>query len=200
MRQNVATAERLLEDPTVPNDDKARIRRAIAAARGALSRYDELRSQGQTRTATLASIGGAAGLIVADDATVVGVADDPLLIVLGLAAIGTYIFTSSSASRDALNQAWQATGQQLSNLARIIGATVLMTAAGNVVHDHIVDEARKLAVALGLAATVGQVTREMICQMLERMARQTRRADKEKWKKIVSTQKGLKCRSSRASR
>ncbi len=76
----------------------------------------------------------------------------------------------------------------------------LMTAEGNVIHDHIVDEARELAVALGLAATVGSVSREVLCEMLRRMERQYRRSDTDKWKKIISTQKGLGCRGSRANR
>jgi Domain of unknown function (DUF4157)/Bacterial toxin 34 len=77
---------------------------------------------------------------------------------------------------------------------------ILMTAAGNVVDQAIVDEAVGLAIALGLAATAGAVTHEILCQMLDRLAKLYRRTDKEKWKKIISTQKGKGCRRSRASK
>ena len=75
--------------------------------------------------------------------------------------------------------------------------TSLMTAVGGVVHDYIVNEARDLAIALGLATTAAGVTREILCDMLRRMADQARRTDSEKWKKIIATQKGLGCRRHR---
>jgi hypothetical protein len=90
-----------------------------------------------------------------------------------------------------------ALGQTLRDIRGILGSAVLMTAIGNVIHDHIVDEARELAVALGLAASAATVTREILCQMLDRMAKQNRRSDTAKWKKIISTQKGLNCRRRR---
>ena len=74
-----------------------------------------------------------------------------------------------------------------------------MTAVGGVIHDHIVDEARELAVA-AVAATAGAVTLDMLCEMLRQMANKVRRSDSEKWKKIIATQKGLGCRGSRANR
>ncbi len=77
---------------------------------------------------------------------------------------------------------------------------ILMTAAGNVVDQAVVDEAIELAIALGLAATAGAVTHEILCQMLDRLAKLYRRTDTEKWKKIIATQKGKGCRASRASK
>jgi hypothetical protein len=94
----------------------------------------------------------------------------------------------------------KALGQVLKDLSGTLNTAVLMTAVGSVVHDHIVNEAKELAIALGLAATAGQVTREMQCEMLRRMAQQARRSDTEKWKKIIATEKGLGCRGSRANR
>ncbi|HAG83332.1 MAG TPA: hypothetical protein DCL61_19855 [Cyanobacteria bacterium UBA12227] len=81
---------------------------------------------------------------------------------------------------------------------------VFMAAEGNVVHDHIVREARERAVEAGWAETEGAVTIEMICQMLKIMQqeieRQPRRSrDTDKLKKIKSTSKGLGCRHSRHS-
>ena len=94
----------------------------------------------------------------------------------------------------------KALGEMLKDVSGTLTTAVLMTAIGGVVHDHIVNEARDLAIALGLAATAGEITREMLCEMLRRMAQQTRRSDTEKWKKIIATQKGLGCRGSRANR
>ena len=76
---------------------------------------------------------------------------------------------------------------KMQSLAEAINVTILMTAAGKVVSDRIVKEARALAVTLVLAATAGAVTREMLREMLGRMADQTRKTDTEKWKKIIST-------------
>ena len=199
MEQDIAVAEQLLRED-ISEDERERIRRAIANARVAVENYRNLRDQGQTRTATMAGIGVAAVAIVADDATVVGTIDDPLLILLGLAAIATLIATRSPASQDVVAEAWRQTGQAIGDLASAIETIVWMTAAGNVIHDHIVEEARELAVQLGLAASAAAVTREMLCEMLRSMATQNRRTNTDKWKKIISTMKGLGCRPSRVSR
>jgi hypothetical protein len=94
----------------------------------------------------------------------------------------------------------RALSEMLGDVRATLGAAVLMTAVGGVIHDHIVDEARELAVAAGLAATAGAVTLDMLCEMLRQMANKVRRSDSEKWKKIIATQKGLGCRGSRANR
>jgi hypothetical protein len=69
--------------------------------------------------------------------------------------------------------------------------------AGNAIHDHIVKEARQLAISLGWAATVGAVTPEMLCKALGVMSEQNRQAHSKKWLKIKSTAKGLDCAGSR---
>ena len=199
MEHDISMAEQLLHQDLSDNE-RDRIRRAIANARERLEHYQELRDRGETRAATMSGIGVAAGAIVADDATVVGTVDDPLLILLGLAAIATLIVTRPPASQDAVAEAWGQTGRAIGELASAIETIVWMTAAGNVIHDHIVEEARQLAIALGVAASAAAVTREMLCEMLRRMATQSRQMDTEKWKKIISTMKGLNCRRSRAGR
>lgn len=67
------------------------------------------------------------------------------------------------------------------------------------------DEARKRAIrraaAEGTILTESQVNEELLCDELDRMARELRRANKtQEWKKVISTQKGLDCRPSRHSR
>jgi hypothetical protein len=94
----------------------------------------------------------------------------------------------------------EALNKMLNDVRGTLTAAVLMTAVGGVLHDHIVNEAKELAIALGLAATAGEISREVLCQMLRKMAQQNRRSDTEKWKKIIATEKGLGCRGSRANR
>ena len=111
-----------------------------------------------------------------------------------------WLFVTKASRSEANRRAAEELANALQTLGAWIKTIILMTAVGNVVHGHIVDEARRLAVALGLADTVGAVTKEMLCKMLERMAKQNRRTDTDKWKKILSTEKGLSCRRYRASK
>jgi hypothetical protein len=108
--------------------------------------------------------------------------------------------TTVARDPDLVRRQAAALGRTLRDIRGILGSAVLMTAVGGVVHDFIVDEAKQLAVTLGLAASAALVTREVLCQMLDRMAKQTRRSDSAKWKKIMATQKGLGSRGSRANR
>lgn len=83
--------------------------------------------------------------------------------------------------------------------------TIAMTSRGNVIHKHLVDEARERVLremaAAGTTLTDAQVTREMLCDELDRMLREFRRSGNTgEWKKTISTQKGLNCRPSRNSR
>jgi hypothetical protein len=123
-----------------------------------------------------------------------------LLYGLGALLFAGVVVTTVARDPDLVSRQAAALAQTLRDIRSILGSTVLMTAAGNVIHDHIVNEARELAVALGLAASAAAVTREILCQMLDRMAKQNRRSDSAKWKKIISTQKGLHCRGSTADR
>ncbi|HYO73924.1 MAG TPA: hypothetical protein VEU33_48435, partial [Archangium sp.] len=146
-------------------------------------------------------IGVAAAAIVADDATVVGVADDPLLVPLALAAMVAVLQSTAPSARDELARAWLDLGHQL----EVLRQTIARTSPGNVIHQHVVDEARKRiikrAAAQGMVLTDSQVKDEMLCDELQRMAWELRQLKKGKEReKVVSTQKGLKCRASRHSR
>jgi hypothetical protein len=201
MQKAIATAERLQRTEALSEEEHEALTRSLDGARAALERYRSARRSQMTHTATLATIGAAAAAIVADDATVVGVADDPLLIPLALAALVAVIRSNAPSARDELARAWLELGQQLEMLRE----TLTLTSPGKVVHDYLVDEARKRAIrraaAQGVVLTESQVKDEMLCDELERMAREFRRANKlEDWKKANSTQKGLKCRPSRHNR
>lgn len=201
MENAIVAAERLQRSGELSDEAHAALSRSLDGARTALERYRSARHSQGARTATLGMIGVAAAAIVADDATVVGVADDPLLIPLALAAMVAVIRSNAPSARDGLARAWLELGHQL----EVLRETIAMTSQGNVIHKHLVDEARKRAIrraaAEGMVLTESQVNEELLCDELERMVRELRRAKKIKeWKKAISTQKGLKCRPSRHSR
>ncbi|WP_428267077.1 hypothetical protein, partial [Haliangium sp.] len=81
---SVARAEALLEGSALPERARAELSERIEAAKRALIEYDELRVQGSERSIVLAGIRTSSIAIVADDATVIGSADDLLLIPLAL--------------------------------------------------------------------------------------------------------------------
>lgn len=201
MQQTLAAAEHLQRTEALSEKEQEALTRSLDGARAALERYRSARRGQMAHSATLATIGAAAAAIVADDATVVGVADDPLLVPLALAAMVAVLRSNAPSARDELARAWLELGHQL----EVLGRTIAATSPGKVVHDYLVDEARKRAVkraaAKGVVLTESQVEDEMLCDELERMAREFRRANKTKeWKKAISTQKGLDCRPSRHSR
>ena len=201
MENAISAAERLLRSEELLDEERETLIQSLGGARAALDQYRSARRDETARAATIGMIGVAAATIVADDATVVGVADDPLLIPLALTALVTGIRSNSPSARDELARAWLDLGQQL----EVLRKTVAMTSRGNVIHKHLADEARKRAIrraaATGVALTESHVTQELLCAELERMMREFRRSKNiEEWKKAISTQKGLKCRPSRHSR
>ncbi len=201
MEKAIAAAERLQRTEALSEEAHEALTQSLDGARAALGRYRSARRSQMTHTAALATIGAAAAAIVADDATVVGVADDPLLVPLALAAMVAVIRSNAPSARDELARAWLELGHQL----EVLKETIARTSPGKVVHDYLVDEARKRAVkraaAQGVVLTESQVKDEMLCDELERMARELRHQKRfEEQRKVVSTQKGLQCRPSRHSR
>ncbi len=201
MENAIAAAERMLHGEEILDEERETLLQSLEGARAALRQYRSARLDKAARAATVGMIGVAAAAIVADDATVVGVADDPLLVPLALAAMVAGIRSNAPSARDNLARAWLELGHQLD----VLRNTIALTSRGNVIHNHLVDEARERAIrraaAMGVALTDSHVTQEMLCDELERMMREFRRSkNMEEWKKAVSTQKGLKCRPSRHSR
>lgn len=201
MENAISAAERLLRSDELLDEERETLIQSLGGARAALDQYRSARLHAAERAATIGMIGVAAAAIVADDATVVGVADDPVLIPLALAALVAGIRANSPSARDELARAWLELGQQL----EVLRKTVALTSRGNVIHDHLVDKARERAIRraaeTGTTLTESQVTLEMLCDELEQMMREFRRSKNlEEWKKTISTQKGLKCRPSRHSR
>ena len=120
MQYWVAEANRLLDQPAVPEPDKARLRAAIEESRSALSRYHWMRAQGGTRAAVMGPLKLSAAAIVADDVTGVGVGNDIALVPLALAALAVYVVTDVGASADVLCESWN---QLLNRLGALSSAT-----------------------------------------------------------------------------
>lgn len=185
----------------VDPDVRAEITSHIAAIEATLSAFAKAQKanvvEKEESNFSWAVVGGVAVL----DGPEPGPADAVALI----AALGMVLFAGTTIvmvtrDPDLVHRQAEALRDTLKSVRATLATTVLMAAVGNVIHDHIVDEARELAVALGLAATAAAVTTEVLCQMLAQLRRTARRADPEKWKKIISTEKGLGCRGSRANR
>jgi hypothetical protein len=171
MEEAIAAAERLQRSEELSEEEREALSRSLVSARAAIEQYRSARLRQDARTASLGMIGAAAAAIVADDATGVGVADDPLLIPLALAAMVGAIQSHVPTVRDELARAWLELGQQLEALRTTVAR---MTPQGNVIHQHLVDEARKRAIrraaAEGRVLTESQVGDELLCDELGRMA------------------------------
>lgn len=199
----ITAAERLKDDKSLPEAERAATAQEIEKTRAALERYRAVRSQKPAHGKALAAIGVASAGLLADDVTVIGVVDDPLLVGMALAAAGVAITgaVAKISHRNELERAWNDLGVQL----EVLGQTIAMTAKGNVIHDYIVQEARRRiiekAALAGKNLTASQITTEMLCNELKLLQDEFIKAgDSKKWRDTVSTQKGYECRPSRRSK
>ncbi|WP_428267752.1 polymorphic toxin type 34 domain-containing protein [Haliangium sp.] len=191
----VQQAETLLADSRVPSDRQRSLQRAIENTRNALSHYDDVRSRGQNRTFIIAPITTSAGAIVADDATVIGVADDVLLIPLALAAIATYAITDSYASQEELIGAWNTTLARVRDLAVEVEDIVHLTASGHVADTGIMQEVAAIIQAGKATSVCGA-----LALLLEEVKNARDKQGKLRKARIQTTQKFHQCRRSRRSR
>lgn len=109
--------------------DREQLGIAVARARAALAGLREQRERGISRSAILARIGTTAGVVVANDVTVVGTADDGLLIVCGIAAVAAMIITDGPASEAELERGWMELRASLKALERVIAAAAATSTA-----------------------------------------------------------------------
>lgn len=113
----INAAEALLQDGRLTRQQSDRIEAAIASTRTRLVEFMEKRRQGQMRGTVMMTLGGAGATVAGNDVTVVGVADDWLLVPIAIAALATHIITESPASRTALQDAWYEVGLSMRTLA-----------------------------------------------------------------------------------
>jgi hypothetical protein len=101
-------AKALVTNPDAPllDDERSQLKASIATAEANLSAYIDKANQGSTQQAAMTPLLAAGGVVIGDDATVIGVADDWLLPVIGLGLLATYLFTRSPASNQELAQSW----------------------------------------------------------------------------------------------
>jgi hypothetical protein len=85
--------------------DHALLSRQLAATEDSLKRFVELENQ-QAKKNRLPPLYATAGVLIADDATVVGAADDLLLPLVGLAILVTHVAVMNAPTTAELEAAW----------------------------------------------------------------------------------------------
>lgn len=156
VKAQLGRAKALVNDPAsgLTEEQRAELRTAIAQTEASVATYEQVSSQGQTRTAAMAPIALAGGGILADDATGVGVADDPLLILVGIAALAVLIATKPAAPEPDLDNAWRKIASDLQKLGEI-GTGIMMAVQGPRAAGQLTNIARHLARFLALGAVGG---------------------------------------------
>jgi hypothetical protein len=156
VKAQLARAKALLDDPAsgLTDEQRAELRTAVAQTEASVAGYEQLSSQGGTRTAAMAPLALAGGGIVADDATGVGVADDPLLILVGIAALAVLVATKPAAPEPDLEDAWRKIANDLQKLGEI-GTGIMMAVQGPRAAGQLTNIARHLARLLALSSVGG---------------------------------------------
>lgn len=157
VRAKLAAARGILADKNTPlgETERKELETAVADAEAALRSYDELAGQGQARTAAMAPLALAGVGILADDATGVGVADDPLLILVGIGMLATLLLTRAPASDQQLAQAWSRVTSSLRTVAAAGETLVLLKINGDRLRGNAGQLAAHLARLLALASVGG---------------------------------------------
>jgi len=97
---------------------------ALREAELAFATYVDLALRDQDRERALAPLAAAGAVVVADDVTGVGVADDVLLPLLGLAAAVTLFRTNAAATPSELTNAWRRVGERIDAFRKALERTV----------------------------------------------------------------------------
>ena len=119
LESQLATARRALERPNMGLEmaDRELLLEKLTATELVLQRYAKLARKKPADVASTAPLFAAGAVVIADDASGVGVVDDPLLIVIGI-ALAVKASKAGGASTDAeLQIAWSLVTMQISALA-----------------------------------------------------------------------------------
>lgn len=106
----------------ISDEQRTRLDAAEARVRRALRNLRVTRQRGVARGAMIARIGGVSAALLVDDTTVVGVADNGLLILCGIAAVVTILTTSAEASKQEIRSSWNELRDSLLELEDAIAA------------------------------------------------------------------------------
>jgi len=90
--------EQVRQDRAIGDEDRALLESKLAAVDSALAVFERLASQDEERKRQMAPVLIAGTALLADDATGVGTADDPPLLIVGLAAASVHARTQAPAS------------------------------------------------------------------------------------------------------
>jgi len=109
IREQIEKVDRALQRPEagVAASDLMLLREKKADAKSALHRYNALLEQGAHYESAVISLAAVNTGLVADDATVIGAADDVLLPLTGLALVMTAMVMTKPAPVATINAAWQ---------------------------------------------------------------------------------------------
>ena len=156
-RRHLTAAKAILADKNAPLSDSERavLQAAVQKAEAALASYMKLAQQGKNRNAAMGGFVIAGGGILADDATVVGVADDPLLILIGLGMVATMLLTKAPASNQQLAQAWGDAARSLQQAVQAGAILIALKLKGDQLRGNTERLAEHLARLLALTAVAG---------------------------------------------
>lgn len=118
--KHIDAAQSLLQDKRLSTTQRQRLQKSVAGARDKLDTFIRRRQQGQTHGTVMMSLGSASMGVLGNDVTIVGVADDWVLLPLAFAAIASDILLQAPASRSQLELAWQWVGTSMRDLGREI--------------------------------------------------------------------------------
>lgn len=118
--RHINASEALLQDGRLTREQSDRIEAAVRHSRDRLAEFIALRSKGHNQGVVIMALGSAGAGVVGNDVTIVGFADDWLLIPIGLAAIATRIITDSPATKNEIESAWLRVGDSL----KVLGTTI----------------------------------------------------------------------------
>lgn len=118
--QHIDAAESLLNDGRLTREQSDQLEAAVAHARASLAEFMRQREKGYNRGVVMMSLGSASTGVAGNNVTVVGVADDWLLVPIAIAALSAHLFMAGPASRTELDRAWLAVGNSMSLLGQTV--------------------------------------------------------------------------------
>jgi hypothetical protein len=137
------------------DEQRALLESKLAKVEQALAQVEAVTGQGTERRKRMDSLMTASTAVVANDITGVGAADNVLIPILGLAAIATWLQTSSPAPDADVDEAWNRLRDALDAAVKA-GQTVLMAQqAGTKARSLTLEMAKHLAVLLDRSSIGG---------------------------------------------
>ena len=128
VKTRLTQARLVLTSPDLPVEEDAHrsLVERLDKAEAALQRYSKLSAQGETRARLEAPLALAGVALLADDATGIGAADDPLLPFIGLGLLATRLLTEAPAPATERDESWRTVlkeVQAVSDMARQVSAS-----------------------------------------------------------------------------